>query len=63
MTELSPTELRSSLDKPFGTNRVIADDAMMAASITPSQYRYHHGSRVRPVNWNNIVDDLSLIHI
>ena len=41
-TELDPTALRSSLDKPFGTNRVIADDAMMAASITPSQYRYHH---------------------
>ena len=59
-TALDPTALRSSLDKPFGTNRVIADDAMMAASITPSQYRYHHGSRVRPVNWNNIVDDKDL---
>ncbi|MFU0529259.1 class 1b ribonucleoside-diphosphate reductase subunit beta [Gardnerella vaginalis] len=59
-TALDPTELRSSLDKPFGTNRVIADDAMMADSITPAQYRYHHGSRVRPVNWNNIVDDKDL---
>lgn len=59
-TALDPTALRSSLDKPFGTNRVIADDAMMAASITPAQYRYHHGSRVRPVNWNNIVDDKDL---
>ncbi len=38
----------------------IADDAMMDASITPAQYRYHHGSRVRPINWNRIEDDKDL---
>ena len=38
----------------------IADDAMMTASITPAQYRYHHGSRVRPINWNRITDDKDL---
>ena len=38
----------------------IADEATMSASITPAQYRYHHGARVRPINWNRIIDDKDL---
>jgi ribonucleoside-diphosphate reductase beta chain len=38
----------------------LADDEMMERSITPPQFRYNHEGRIRPVNWNRIVDEKDL---
>jgi ribonucleoside-diphosphate reductase beta chain len=38
----------------------LADDAMMAASVTPPEFRRNHAARLRPVNWNAIRDDKDL---
>ncbi|MGO1345992.1 MAG: class 1b ribonucleoside-diphosphate reductase subunit beta [Bifidobacterium psychraerophilum] len=32
----------------------------MEASITPPQFRYNHAGRIRPINWNKIVDEKDL---
>ncbi|KFF30741.1 ribonucleoside-diphosphate reductase, beta subunit [Bifidobacterium bombi DSM 19703] len=38
----------------------LADDAMMAASITPPEFASNPNGRIRPVNWNDIKDDKDL---
>ncbi|WP_236630850.1 class 1b ribonucleoside-diphosphate reductase subunit beta [Bifidobacterium aemilianum] len=32
----------------------------MAASVTPPRFRDNHEARVRPINWNNIIDEKDL---
>jgi ribonucleoside-diphosphate reductase beta chain len=48
------------MERERKTDVRIADDAMMEASVTPPQFRFDHGARVRPVNWNALVDEKDL---